>query len=453
NQLDNMEKNENNIIEEWTNLVTTNNQKFEEPRFRIYQGRQDIYDLILQMCDRASNIIYLVTTLNDLTRLSYMGLEEHFIRSLKRGVKIHVLTDIQKENMSDLESYISVIQVKHLKLPTPIRFLIIDEKETLTTTSMDESMSLRTETDVGLWTNSTNFIVALRIFYESVWDLSIESDARINFLKTGRIPETFRTINDIEEGYRIIREMIKKSVNKLDIMINDLRNVTLSYQDLEEATEKGVKVRLLTHVDEFNIENLELLSKKIDIKENLSEVDLELVYKDEEELLRIYPLQETGRNIIWSNIIQHVETMGILYEDYWERGLNLEESKVIIEKNKIISMLIKIFKDKGKEVFTKINRNDKIKSIEGIEYKFDLMITRIKPSNQILCIEITNEAEAFNKILKFSTIKNELSNAKLILISLKGFRDDEKKLADLYGIQLIQNSNISQISEIILNLK
>ncbi|MBN1683060.1 hypothetical protein JW865_05865, partial [Candidatus Bathyarchaeota archaeon] len=28
NQLDNMEKNENNIIEEWTNLVTTNNQKF-----------------------------------------------------------------------------------------------------------------------------------------------------------------------------------------------------------------------------------------------------------------------------------------------------------------------------------------------------------------------------------------------------------------------------------------
>jgi len=450
-QLSNMEKNQSNIIEEWKKIIKTNSQQLEEPRFRIYQGRQEIYDLMLQMCNRASKNIYLVTTVNDLNRLSYMGLEDQLKACLKKNIRIRILTDIQKDTISEVEAYNTSANVRHLKLPTPIRSLIIDEKEALTTTSMEESINFTTQSDVGLWTTASNFVVAMRIFYEAVWDLSTDSDARIQYLETGILPTTLQTIHDIEEGYSKIREMVKQSTNKLDILVNDLRSITLSYFDLEEAAKKGVKVRLLTHVDEFNLDDISMLSKIVQIKESFTEFNLELVFKDGKELLRIYPLSETGRNIVWSNILPHVETLGIVYEEYWKRGIELESQIKWIQQKNLMNTLKQSLLKMGENAIEKILQNEKIIDSVGKEHVFELIITK-RVSSQPLCINIVTEKDVFNKILVLGANRNELNNFKLVLLSWESFKAEEKRLAELYRIQLISESNISKITEKILQL-
>ncbi|MCJ7574326.1 hypothetical protein MUO93_08705, partial [Candidatus Bathyarchaeota archaeon] len=61
-RLSDLETNEVKILDDWSKLAQDGMKLIEEPRFRIYQGRQQVFDLLQQMCERAVDEICLVTT-------------------------------------------------------------------------------------------------------------------------------------------------------------------------------------------------------------------------------------------------------------------------------------------------------------------------------------------------------------------------------------------------------
>jgi len=168
-------------------------------------------------------------------------------------------------------------------------------------------------------------------------------------------------------------------------------------------------------------------------------------------LLRIYPLSETGRNIVWSNILPHVETLGIVYEEYWKRGIELESQIKWIQQKNLMNTLKQSLLKMGENAIEKILQNEKIIDSVGKEHVFELIITK-RVSSQPLCINIVTEKDVFNKILVLGANRNELNNFKLVLLSWESFKAEEKRLAELYRIQLISESNISKITEKILQL-
>jgi sugar-specific transcriptional regulator TrmB len=67
-RLTELENREEQIIDDWTRISDATSDQAEESRFRIFEGRQQIYELLVQMCERASGEICIVTTKRDLHR-------------------------------------------------------------------------------------------------------------------------------------------------------------------------------------------------------------------------------------------------------------------------------------------------------------------------------------------------------------------------------------------------
>jgi sugar-specific transcriptional regulator TrmB len=172
------------IINDWEKLYKVE-AVVEKPKFRILESRRQVYDLLLQMCERAKSTVRLVTTRNDLYRLQFAGVDD----TLKgfKDVKVSVLTQVDQSGIKAVEDYLRFAEVRHIGLPTTMRFLVIDESEAVTTFAMDDSMSITTQDDTGLWTNAASYVKAMEASFDALWRTGVPAQEVLNGLKTEKM--------------------------------------------------------------------------------------------------------------------------------------------------------------------------------------------------------------------------------------------------------------------------
>lgn len=168
----NLEESKKRIMEYWEKLPVVE-PSVEEPRFRILQGRQQVYDLLLKMFERAKAEIRITTTRNDLYRLSFAGVDGKLRGLRPEGVRTRVLTRVDEPGIEAVNNYMGFAEVRHIALPAILRLVTIDESEALTTFVMDDSMSMTAEEDSGLWTNAPNYVKAMNASFGALWSSSI----------------------------------------------------------------------------------------------------------------------------------------------------------------------------------------------------------------------------------------------------------------------------------------
>ena len=163
------------------------------------------------MCDKAEEEVRLVTTTRDLARLSLWGVDDRFKALTQKGKKVRVLTQIDAEGLKDVEPYLGLVEARHVTLSAPIRFAIIDGRETLTTVAMDDSMSMTTKADTGLWTDASSYVAAMRIFFDALWSLAPEAESMIRSIQTGEPSQEIITYMTNEEYAKLFRDMIGRA--------------------------------------------------------------------------------------------------------------------------------------------------------------------------------------------------------------------------------------------------
>ena len=75
------------IIDKINNEITTN-QVSAVPTFRVVQGRQNIYADIAQLIENATDVIYIATTLDDVSRMYHSTIPEKISLCEKNGGKV-----------------------------------------------------------------------------------------------------------------------------------------------------------------------------------------------------------------------------------------------------------------------------------------------------------------------------------------------------------------------------
>jgi len=171
-RLSNLEESKKKIMEYWEKLPVVE-PSVEEPRLRILQGRQQVYDSLLKMFERAKAEIRLITTRNDLYRLSFAGVDGKLKDLHREGVRTRVLTQVDGPGIEAVNNYMGFAEVRHIALPATMRFVTIDEGESLTTFVMDDSMGMTAEEDSGLWTNAPNYVKAMNASFGALWSSSV----------------------------------------------------------------------------------------------------------------------------------------------------------------------------------------------------------------------------------------------------------------------------------------
>jgi sugar-specific transcriptional regulator TrmB len=167
-----LEKSKRDVIEAFGNLSKIDSSA-KTPTFRIIQGRKQAVEWIARMLERAKNEVCIIMTQNGLFRSSFAGLDERMGDLQKSHVSTRVLTQINENGIKAVSNYSAFAEIRHITLPTLMRFVLIDEKEAYTTFSMDDSMSMTTEEDVGMWTNASDYVKAIKASFQALWKESI----------------------------------------------------------------------------------------------------------------------------------------------------------------------------------------------------------------------------------------------------------------------------------------
>ena len=163
-----MEAEKKKLLEVYEKIVDKQ-PRIVEPRFRILHGRRSVFNFLSGMFERTKEEIVLMTTVNDLYRFTYVELDEILRRKAQNGVKVRILTETNEKTIEIIENYLEFAEVSHRNLPGAIRFITVDGKEAFTSVLMDDSISLNTEKDAGLWTDSADYVEAMKRFFDDFW--------------------------------------------------------------------------------------------------------------------------------------------------------------------------------------------------------------------------------------------------------------------------------------------
>ncbi len=436
-----LKEKEREIIEKFKKIVKAPIE-VEENAFRIIQGRRQVYRQIAAVLDRAVEEVFFYIPNNDLYRFEFADIDDKLWEASQRGVRINILTHIDENVLEKAEEYATKYNVRHIPSFTKLRFILQDYGEIFFSFPKDDTMSMTTRDDTGLWTNTQDFVIAMRSFFEENWAISQESEPVIDALRRGKPLQFIGLISDREEHSRIYGKMIEEALESIDIMTKNTALTLSNSKAIREAHDRGVKIRFLAVLSYESLESLLQIFSLDQIKgAESSRFDILLV--DRKRVIMFIPTYEELGNSITSNNEIYVETISEVFEDYWIRGVDVKElgQRLITESrfNEVISLL-----SESLGAGYLVERNKQIISRSGsIEINLYIMD---QEKEKATIIEFALSGEGSGKIAELYAKASEL-DTKAFLVSFDEFTPSAKSLADLFNIKLINSKKIESLSQ------
>ena len=440
-----LEKSKNEIMEHWKKSFIGVEALAEEPRFRIFQGRQQVYDLLLQMCQRAKEEIRLITTINDLFRMSFAGIEDELKDLDYDQVKKRLLTQVGQHGLEAVEDYMGFAEVRHITLPSAMRFVIIDESEVLTTFAMDDSMSMSTQGDTGLWTNASNYVKAMKAFFDAQWRTAPDAREVVDAVRTGRAPHELRIIGTREEYSGTYKAMVESSNEEVIIMNNHLEEIPITVQDLQAISERGVKTRLLTQVDLEGLPEIDQIYRSVQVRHKDSATDLRILIVDGREVLLQIPYFEGMRQAVWFNLKTYVDTMVQVFNSYWIDSVPAREILPKLVNQKTLTECLELAKKSLEGTGWIVRVPGKLTGESGLEHSFSLVANHPDQPSKRLSVDMLTEEKPLGRILTLSAKVMDAKPAAQLLAATRPLDKEDRRLAELYGITLIYASETQRL--------
>ena len=445
-----LEKTKKEIMDYWKELNSIVEASLEEPRFRIFQGRQQVYDLIFKMFEKAKAEIRLITTGKDLYRLFLSGIDDKLKDLDDEGVRTRLLTQVDQHGLEAVENYLGFAEIRHITLPTTMRFAIIDESEALTTFAMDNSMSMTTQEDTGLWTNALNYVKAMKTFFDALWRAAPDAREVVNAVKAGRVPKEIRIIGTQEEYIETYKDMVESSKEEIIIIINQFRDLPMNIQGLQATSDSGVKIRLLTRVSLDSLPDINRILELAQIMHDTTATNLRLLIVDRREVLLYIPHWEGMGQAVWSNLKAYVDTMVQVFEDRWIEGVPAQEILQLVSQQVLIEGL-KLAKNALEGTGWVVEVPGRLVGNSGVEHTFSLVAKRPDRPDRPLVLDLLFEEEALEQIAILSVKVKDVKPLVQLLAANRPLDKGEVRLADLYGIRIIYAAEDQQLATKIMD--
>jgi len=158
------------IIEKINNEITTK-QGTNVPTFRVVQGRGNIYADIAQLIENSSDIVYISTTLEDISRMYHSAIPEKITICEKKGGKVRLLVELDDPKLIPFVKRFNASETKICKLPSKGRMVVQKDKQMIMSDSAAASqMSTNSESDFSLCTNSSEMVNNIHSLCSLLWE-------------------------------------------------------------------------------------------------------------------------------------------------------------------------------------------------------------------------------------------------------------------------------------------
>lgn len=159
------------IIDKINNEITTN-QVSTVPTFRVVQGRQNIYADIAQLIEETTDVIYISTTLDDVSRMYHSTIPEKISLCEKNGGKVRLLVDMNDPKLAPFVKRFNATETKIGSLPSKGRMVVQKDKKMIMSDSTASSQNSGADSDYSLSTNSTEMVDNIFTLCSFLWETS-----------------------------------------------------------------------------------------------------------------------------------------------------------------------------------------------------------------------------------------------------------------------------------------
>jgi len=159
------------IIDKINNEITTNHIN-SVPTFRVVQGRQNIYADIAQLIENTTDVIYIATTLDDVSRMYHSTIPEKITICEKNGGHVRLLVDISDPKLAPFVKRFNATETKICKLPSKGRIVVQKDKKMIMSDSAATFQNSNSDSDFSLCTNSMEMVENIFTLCSFLWDSS-----------------------------------------------------------------------------------------------------------------------------------------------------------------------------------------------------------------------------------------------------------------------------------------
>jgi len=171
-QVDRLKTTKNYLVKRIKETIPTNFSS-NLPIFHISQGRENIYSDIEKLIENAKDIVYIVTTLKDLSKMYHSNIPEKIKICEKNGGQVRVLTEISNPKFLPFVQRFGATDLRIGKLSSRGRMIVEKGQQMIMSDVVwGDSDSSSVESDYAICTNSNEMTNNIFILCSLLWDNS-----------------------------------------------------------------------------------------------------------------------------------------------------------------------------------------------------------------------------------------------------------------------------------------
>ena len=154
-------------------------------QFVLISGRHQVNNKIRTMLEKASNTVLWASPRLEIRRAIIYDRDDMLRKCAKRGVKIRILTEADKDNMREIIRLSKFCEIRHVPGIASL-MTIVDNREIMIGSAVHSSDE---EVIHELWTNDAGQVETMKDFFEIVWADSKPPTLRVTSIQTEKGPE------------------------------------------------------------------------------------------------------------------------------------------------------------------------------------------------------------------------------------------------------------------------
>ena len=155
-------------------------------RFKMIQGREQIYNHLARMVRASTRSVDLIFTRNDLVLSNIVGLTDGLNQVAERGSRVRIISQVDESTMEAAEGLSGRCQLRHSSVTSVGRLGVADSSQTLTSLVLDSSQGMKNDKDVAIWSDSRDYATLMSSLFETAYNASSPAEGRIRVARRAK---------------------------------------------------------------------------------------------------------------------------------------------------------------------------------------------------------------------------------------------------------------------------
>ena len=156
------------LIDKINNEILVNHET-KISTFRIIHGRTNIYADIAHLIDNSSDVIYIATTLEDISKMYHSTIPEKITNCEKNGGTVRLLVELDDPKLVPFVKRFNATETRICKLPSQGRMIVQKHHQLIMFDSHLRQLSNNYESNFSLSTNSSEIVANIFSLCELLW--------------------------------------------------------------------------------------------------------------------------------------------------------------------------------------------------------------------------------------------------------------------------------------------